>query len=456
MTLMSDPWGMQQPPAAVGPPGALPPRLARLAEVQATGVPLTREDPCAEGFPRPDELPEVQALVRQGWRALDGAPLYCLLPAAWPPEHRTWVPDRLPRVVMGATTDGYFGRIAPRDDEGDEEVAEQAGHARAAELPAPPARRIWLLRSPWPRIPVAVIYQLIWSHAGADRAHDQIQQMYRTARDLLTWPEAAALNACPAEVSDLLTAWAEVGRVGEAASTVIEHRIRPGELQAALRRTGPDEQTLLAWLDSLQTELTEDALRFIEAWRSAGLPGDPPPGASRFADRDPGELRAWIDAGFDLYAASQLRLAGLETAIRWREAGFSEADTYELLRSDPALTPAEAAAVDRAGEARGRRREWIYYGFNAAQAADWAGKGLTPAQARLWRACGKQPSDVQPGQPVPPELVAGRRTGSFTAHGTGKAESTYPQWESLPDPPGTRGRRARRRSGDADPWINTD
>lgn len=43
--------------------------------------------------------------MRQGWRPLNGAPLYCLLPAAWPVEHRTWIRDRLPKVGMDGTTD---------------------------------------------------------------------------------------------------------------------------------------------------------------------------------------------------------------------------------------------------------------------------------------------------------------------------------------------------------------
>jgi hypothetical protein len=109
IVVVTDPWGMRQPPAGVDPVAPLPPRLARLAEVQATGTALSAGEPYAQGFPRADELPEVQELMREGWRPLDSAPLHCLFPAAWPPEHRTWIPDRLPRVVTGATTDTYFG-----------------------------------------------------------------------------------------------------------------------------------------------------------------------------------------------------------------------------------------------------------------------------------------------------------------------------------------------------------
>jgi hypothetical protein len=216
------------------------------------------------------------------------------------------------------------------------------------------------------------------------------------------------LNACPSQTRELLDAWAQAGRIGEAAATVIEHRLRPAGLEDAITRTGLDERTLLEWLESLQTDLDDEAISFINAWRSAGLPGNPPPGASRFTNHDPAGLQTWLEAGFDLYAASQLHLAGLDTAIRWREVGFSEADTYELLRSDPSLTPAEARAFDTTGPARDHRREWIYYGFSASEAADWTAAGLTPAEARLWRACGKQPADVEPGRRIPPELTEGR------------------------------------------------
>lgn len=453
--VMTDPWGMQQPPAVVDPLVPMPPRLARLAEVQATGIALTNEDPYAQGFPRADELPEVQNLVQSGWRPLDGAPLYCLLPAAWPAAHRTWVPDRLARVGMGATTGTYWGAIVPLPDDGenwhDDYPAEQA---HAVGLPDPPTDRIWLLRSPWPRIPVAVIHEIVWSLVERTRSHEEIQQVYEVARDVLTWDEPRALDACPCETRELLDAWAQAGRIGEAAATVIEHRLRPADLEDATTRTGLDEHTLLEWIASLQTDLDDEAITFINAWRSAGLPGNPPSGASRFTNRDPAELQTWLDAGFDLYAASQLHLAGLDPAIRWREAGFSDADTYELLRSDPAVTPEEARAFDTAGPARERRRDWIYYGFSAAQAVDWAATGLTPAQARLWRACRKQADDVQPGQQFPPQLLGGRRYIAFSQSPDGEMSNS--EWDELPDPPGTRGRRARRWSGDDDPWINTD
>lgn len=453
MSGMVDPWGLEQPPADTGPVAALPPRLARLARVQATGVALTDEDPYAQDFPAAAELPEVKMLVRSGWRPLESAPLYCLLPAAWPVEHRTWVPDRLPKVGMGGTTDCYSSDIVPLPDDEDWHDDKPAEQARAVGLPEPPTDRIWLLRTPWPRIPVQVIYEIIWSVVERCDTRDEIAQMYRVATDVLTWGEDRALEACPADTRDLLDAWADAGRLGESAADLIEQRLYPVDVNDALSRTQLDEPSLLAWIAALGTDLGDDTIRFINTWRASALPGNPPPGASRYLERDPSELRTWLESGFDLHAASQLEVGGLATAIRWRDAGFTEADTYGLLRSDPALTPEEARAFD-AGPARERRSEWIYYGFTGAQAAAWAGTGLTPAQARLWRACGKTADDVEPGQRFPPHLIEGPRHMGWSQSPDGEMSNS--EWDEIPDPAWTRGRRARRWAGDDDAWMNAD
>lgn len=455
MSGQPDAWGLDDPPAVTGDPGELPPRLARLAEVQRTGVAVRNVDPYAEDFPQAEELPEVRALMRQGWRPLDPAPLYSLLPAAWPVTHRTWVPDRLPKVGMGGTTDSYWGTIAPPPDDDDWHDYFLADDLRAAGLPEPPAGRIWLLRSPWPRIPVSVVYDIIWSAGPRDAGRNETAAMYRAALDVLAWDEDRALRSCPPVTRALLDAWAAAGRVGEEAAEFVAHRLSPTAVADALQRTGLEEQGLIAWLSSLETDLDDDAVAFIRAWRDSGLPGDPPPGAHRFRHRDLADIRDWLAAGFDLYAAATLDRAGLATALRWREAGFDEADTYELLRSDPALTPEEAHAFDAAAaEVRERRREWIYYGFSAPQAQAWAAAGLTPYQARIWRACGLHPDDVQPGQRFPPQLIKGHRYIGFSRLSGGELENA--EWDEIPDPPGTRGRRAGRWRRDDDPWINED
>jgi hypothetical protein len=320
--------------------------------------------------------------------------------------------------------------------------------ARAAGLPDPPPGRICLLRSPWPRLPITVIRdELIWPIVlRAEPGSEEISEFYLAARVVLAWDESEARAALPAPTRARLDAWAAIGRIGEDAAAFIERKIDPVELWAALAQTGLDESALLGWLDGLDAGLDADVIAFIRSWQAAGLPGDPPLGAHRFRDRNLAELRAWLDAGFDLYAAARLERAGLDTALRWRAAGFGPADTYELLRADPALIPDEARAFDSVGSARARRREWIYFGFTAAEAAGWASAGLSPAEARVWRAAGSRPADVEPGQWLPPQLDAGQGQRGLSAR----------DWAAVQDPPGTRGRRARRWAGDDNPWINDD
>jgi hypothetical protein len=436
---------------------ALPPRLARLAEVQQTRVPMTGVDVAEWGFPTAEELPEVQELAVHGWRPLHEAPLYCLLPAAWPVAHRGWVPNRLPRVSCGGTTATFYGSVVPAPlAENGAECADDTPEreARAAGLPPPPTGRIWLIRSPWPRLPVTAVYDLIWEHAER-RTGSDVVAVYHAARTVLGWDEDTAVTACPHDLRELLQQWASAGRAGEAAGPLVERRINPDQLNRFVQGSGLDEASALAWLDSLGCEPDDEAIAFITAWRAAGLPGDPPPHAGEYRGRDVIELRRWLDAGFDLYAAGRLHLAGLDTALRWRRAGFTAQDTYELLRDDPDLQPEEAHAFD-AGPLSAQRRGWIYFGFDAHQAAAWAAAGLTPSQARIWRACHKTPADVRDGHRFPPELTAGKTYFAYSSPTQTEYGPLETVWDELPDPPGTRGRRARRWAHDPDPWINTD
>ena len=442
---MIDPWGLTEPAAAfIEQP--LPPRLARLAEVEATGVPITGFDPYEWDFPDAAELPEVADLGAAGWHPLEGAPLYCLLPAAWPPALRTWVPDRLPRVSMGSTTETYGGTIEPPpppDPDWPDEV-DGVDEAETVGLPEPPTGRLWLLRSPWPRIPVAAIHDIVWAQVAPQRRSDEIVAVYQATLEVLTWSEQQALDACPSDTRRLIDEWAAAGRTGESAGEFIDRDLSPTELEHLTTATGTDEATALAWLASLQAE-PDEAIDFIVAWHAAGLPGDPPAGAERFIGRDLAEIAAWSAAGFDLHAADRLRHAGLDAALDWRAAGFTQAETYELLRADPALTPDEAHAFDSLELDPAERRHWIYRGFAAEEAAAWTARGLGPEDAGLWRSVGSQPADAEYGQEIPPQLLEGH--GPYFG---------LNEFDDVDDPPGTRGRRARRRAGDDDPWINTD
>lgn len=453
---MTDPWGADEPSALTGPPPPLPPRLARLAEVAQTGEPLRATGRHAGDFPSPGELPEVQELVRDGWHVLDGAPLYYLVPAAWPAEFRAWVPDRLPQVEMGMSSDGYAAVFLPPSGEADWRDQEIGGWARHSDLPEPPPRRIWLLRSPWPSIPVTVVLDVIYSRVPSDSGPDEIGNVYRAAREVLTWTADQVRAACTPRARRLLREYAAGARSAESVSAAVELGMAPEEWNAALDRTGVDERTLRLWATELG-ELDETAIEFVTSWRAAGLPDAPPADAQRYLDRNPIELRAWLDAGFDLHAAERLEYAGLATAIHWRDEGFTPAETYELLRADPDLTIEEARSFDDAGRAADRKADWIYYGFNASDAAAWSSAGLSPSNARLWRAAGQSPGDVSlgdEGPPIPPRLIEGREY--FAIGATGDGDITSGPWGEVPDPPGTRGRGARRARGDRHPWINSD
>lgn len=108
---------------------------------------------------------------------------------------------------MGGTTDTYCGAIVPLPEDEDWQDDYPAEQARAVGLPDHrPTDRIWLLRSPWPRIPVPVTYEIIWSVVERSADRDEIAQVYRVAKDLLTWDEKRALDACPAETRQLLGA----------------------------------------------------------------------------------------------------------------------------------------------------------------------------------------------------------------------------------------------------------
>ena len=236
---MDDPWGIDDPPAVQSTP-PLPPRLARLAEVQRTRIAIPDADLADWGFPRADELPEVQTLASEGWRPLHEAPLYCLLPAAWPATHRTWVPDRRPRVSCGGTTASYYGSVMPLPDDSAWEDDTAAQEAREAGLPAPPTGRLWLIRSPWPRLPVSAIYELVSAHAER-RRDSEGAAVYRAARTVFGWDEDTAIAACPAHLRGLLDDWAAVGRIGEDAGAFVESRLTPGLLDQLRRSTGLDE-----------------------------------------------------------------------------------------------------------------------------------------------------------------------------------------------------------------------
>jgi hypothetical protein len=125
-----------------------------------------------------------------------------------------------------------------------------------------------------------------------------------------------------------------------------------------------------------------------------------------------------------------------------RTQGFAPAQAGRLLEADRTLTPGEAAAFDAAGVGPDERLGWVEAGFAAAARA-WTDLGVLPAEARVWRSIGQGLADAAHlragGGLLPPHVQVG-----WTALGSDdRASRRY----GVTDPPGTRGRAARHRSG---------
>src|SRR5690349_18629608 len=126
---MNDPWGTGLLPAT----SELEPLPAHLASFM-----LRRRMEPGESWPAASELLEVEALMAEGWHPLDPAPLTCALPAAWPEEHRCWVPDRLPRFGILHQDDERW--LVPYTQEDSEDLrAELVADLEECGLPEPPA-----------------------------------------------------------------------------------------------------------------------------------------------------------------------------------------------------------------------------------------------------------------------------------------------------------------------------
>lgn len=184
---MDDPWGIADPPALVATE-PLPPRLAALAAVTGQTPWSDRE------FAAPEELPEVAALMREGWYPLDDAPYTVALPAVWPREHRCWVADRLPRVSFD--DDGGWARPWSEEDRAwVEDDLESV--TRACGLPPRPPGRLWLLRSPWPGLPMDAVLDAIGERMRERGLVEMAEGLTEAAREVLGWPEVLVRTYLP-------------------------------------------------------------------------------------------------------------------------------------------------------------------------------------------------------------------------------------------------------------------
>ena len=326
MTAGADPWGRHQPPLTQGRP--TPPLPPRLAELAALTDPTFVPDDRPWRFPKPDELPEVQALAGEGWRALDGNPQWAPLPALWPVQHRGWVPDRLPRVSV-RTVEGEGRWVEPENEYVHQDRLEHDALVLArCGLPAAPPGRLWLLRSPWPSLGLFVVLRLLVRRATERSGRFFTSpDMTEAARKVLGWTEDELWSWWTGAEADAARAWRARGRSGEDAAGVVLAGLGPDET-AALAAPGPagesglSEAQAVAWSKAVQT-VGSAAIATIHAWRRLGLPADPPPDRHHaLAHVAPEDAAAWFAVGFDLAAVGILRGMPLPDALAWREAGL--------------------------------------------------------------------------------------------------------------------------------------
>jgi hypothetical protein len=437
MTADADPWGRDDPPAVA--PDTLPP-LPDSLSLDA----LRRARPAR--FARPEALPEVAALMAHGWEPLEDAPLYWNAPAVWPREHRCWVADRLPHVSIGHLSDGSV-TVEPWDDETSGELAaDRAEAAREGGLEAPPPGRLWLLRSPWPSLPLDVV--LVLAHRrGQDRGlWSPRDELTAGARDLFALAEEQVWDWWAPDADHPARRWRAAGRTGRDVARLLLLDVGPDDLArlTAPSGAGLTEEQATRWCEAVG-ETGPEAVRRVLAWRGLGLPAEPPAHLMLLVE-DPAEVEPWLAAGFAVTDAERLAPFGLALANRWRAAGFDAATTAGLLAADPVVTPQEAAAFTAAGLDDPVRTGWLEAGFDAPAAAAWTAAGVLANEARVWRAEGLAPADAAPHRPEDPDepfLPPRAAVGWFSWGTDARAARSY----GVTDPPGTRGRLAAGRDG---------
>lgn len=431
---MDDPWGLNEPAAPhPEPPEPLPPRLAKLAALTA---PEVVTDWAAWDSPGPEALPEVAALLTQGWRLVDQDPRYVLMPAIWPVKLRCWLPDRMPKTYQ--SFDGQTSWVIPAGQQCHPEHAPlpeafNAELAAAVGLPAPPADRIWLLRSPWPSVGLKMVRWMIESRCQ-ERGLDEAGDFVAAAREMLGWDERQLWAWWTGPEKDAAVAWQMQGRVGEDVVELVCAGIDP---QALARMPDLSPEQAAAWRWAAAGQSAQDAVDRVVFLRSAGLPDAPPENLYRLAELSQREFLAWISAGFDVSSMVQLVGSSLAEAISWRDRGFSPARTQELLQADPALTAARAEAFTVAGIVGTHQIDWIQHGFNADEAIAYDELDIQPNEARVWRSVGLGPSDALPGQQLPP----GYQRGGWSMSAGMRLRDVE---HSIVDPTGTTGAVAAR------------
>ena len=124
------------------------------------GAVLCREPVDSDG---PNDFPEIQGARALGYFPAHEAPLWCFIPAIWPPEARAWIPDQRVRHMARTRGGGPLERLPWST--ADYAQHEEDTNALLAELGLPrrPAGRIWLLRAPAPYATPQGVLDDVWA-----------------------------------------------------------------------------------------------------------------------------------------------------------------------------------------------------------------------------------------------------------------------------------------------------
>lgn len=93
--------------------------------------------------------------------------LNLVLPFAWPADHRGWLPNRVPHVWL--SNDRLL--IPPTADEDELDTDPAEDELGELGIDVFPGRRIWLLRSPFPSVPIPALLDQIYAHAKTLENH---------------------------------------------------------------------------------------------------------------------------------------------------------------------------------------------------------------------------------------------------------------------------------------------
>jgi len=453
-----DPWGRDDPPAVAEVDlEPLPPVFAQVVAAFEAGdqVVVAPGDPTSP--PGLGDLPELTELVDAGWHALPTGWVgheTALLPAVWPREHRTWVPDRLPRfVAVSYGADETY--LEPSHENPAHERWQLARSARAVGMPPPPHGRLWLLRSPWTDMSVASLLLLLRQVRDDEQLGWEPSGIMEAARRVLAGTEDEAWQRWRGREAEAARAWRGSGAPGRDVDRWVARGLRPDDVRVLT--TAVDEggagltvEEGCAWAEVIQGgDGPADVVRRIIGWRKAGLAADAPVGrlATVLWERRPDEVAGWLAAGFTAEDIAAWDAQDLPLALRWRDAGFGVREARRLVLADATLTPEEAEAFDVAGIEPSRRVRWVAAGFPAAEAREWTDVDVVASEARVWRSLGLGPTDARAQRAAGEggHLPLGFESG-WTAMGPDRDDMSF----GVADPPGTRGSLAAQQS--MQPW----